>query len=460
MPAMRRSVSCKTFHCIGALGAASLMIFLWGCASGPEDVAKDWCNTIRAEQVIPVYPLTEDLMPGDVFLVQRSIANQQDDYKAKGFLPLDDHQHRFDNIQYSEMYFDGYWKDPYGAVPHARPATRSDAAVIATQPSEEYLTQITAPRAAFPSYTFTLTRGGGMGVAVPVDGIPIGFNYLAADKATGSVTLLDAHTYAADSYDLYSKLEQWADQPDVAQNLKQAAAVSQDKQIYLRVVTRVYLVGGVAVSLTRASNSGAQLTGGNAPAAQSITPDETDVLQKLSAASNLGKVGGQVNYTQASTLGVSMNETFDFPLVIGYLGFDVAVDSRGNLGPRIPTFDVLEHQATPPPAQAGNFTPEQQRYGVQQQALKAMEAESNGKTLVLEFLAAFATKIQNPIFQPLGAQATALLSKSPPPADFDSQVDALVSQFWTDSDTYVGQAPNQNYDIYSTAFDQAFTNSK
>jgi len=39
-----------------------------------ERVAKDWCLTIRASQVIPVYPLTEDLQPGDVFLVQTAAA--------------------------------------------------------------------------------------------------------------------------------------------------------------------------------------------------------------------------------------------------------------------------------------------------------------------------------------------------------------------------------------------------
>lgn len=29
-----------------------------------EQVAKDWSMTIRASQVIPVFPLTEDLQPG------------------------------------------------------------------------------------------------------------------------------------------------------------------------------------------------------------------------------------------------------------------------------------------------------------------------------------------------------------------------------------------------------------
>ena len=46
---------------------------LCGCRTTESQlarVAKDWCLTIRSSQVLPVYPLTEDLQPGDVFAVQ------------------------------------------------------------------------------------------------------------------------------------------------------------------------------------------------------------------------------------------------------------------------------------------------------------------------------------------------------------------------------------------------------
>jgi hypothetical protein len=47
---------------------------LSGCSYEQQvrNVARDWCMTIRASQVIPVYPLTEDLQPGDIFLVTSS----------------------------------------------------------------------------------------------------------------------------------------------------------------------------------------------------------------------------------------------------------------------------------------------------------------------------------------------------------------------------------------------------
>ena len=88
--------------------AASLMA---GCNSLPrskdqelEQVAKDWSMTIRASQVIPVYPLTEDLQPGDVFLVQVPIEQQQQVYKEKGFLPLDNLVDRITPGGYCKFY--------------------------------------------------------------------------------------------------------------------------------------------------------------------------------------------------------------------------------------------------------------------------------------------------------------------------------------------------------------------
>ena len=58
------------------VGSLCMMLVLCsGCADylarkRMEGVAKGWCETIRASQVVPVYPLTQDLLVGDVFLVQ------------------------------------------------------------------------------------------------------------------------------------------------------------------------------------------------------------------------------------------------------------------------------------------------------------------------------------------------------------------------------------------------------
>ena len=70
------------------------------CAASKQDqverVAKDWCMTIRASQVMPVYPLTQDIQPGDVFLVQLTIDQQQKAWEEQGYLPLDNHLARLE----------------------------------------------------------------------------------------------------------------------------------------------------------------------------------------------------------------------------------------------------------------------------------------------------------------------------------------------------------------------------
>jgi hypothetical protein len=77
-------------------------------------MAKDWCLTIRASQVIPIYPLSEDLEPGDVFLVTTPIQTQAEQYKENGFLPLDMHLVRLDGLDYEKFY-----RKSYGTTGHA-----------------------------------------------------------------------------------------------------------------------------------------------------------------------------------------------------------------------------------------------------------------------------------------------------------------------------------------------------
>src|ERR1043166_2039508 len=58
------------------LCAALMIAVSTGCMNQEKndqlsEVAKGWCRTIRASQVIPVYPLTEDVQVGDLFIMQR-----------------------------------------------------------------------------------------------------------------------------------------------------------------------------------------------------------------------------------------------------------------------------------------------------------------------------------------------------------------------------------------------------
>ena len=81
-------------------------------------VAKDWSLVVRASQVIPVYPLTEDILPGDVFLVRTRIEDQIKVYEAKGFLPLDQLLVRLQPNNYAAFYLGSYGIGTFTNTPY------------------------------------------------------------------------------------------------------------------------------------------------------------------------------------------------------------------------------------------------------------------------------------------------------------------------------------------------------
>jgi hypothetical protein len=304
-----------------------------------EHVAKDWCLTIRASQVLPVYPLNEDVEPGDVFLVDTSLADQARVYEERGFLPLDQLVTRLRDLPYREFYRDGYFENPYGKVPHDRPAA-------GTSPS--------APKVAFPSYAFHVEKSGGLKLALPLSGVPIGLGLLGSSSAQGSVTIRDGSTYAIDGESLARKLYAWWSADADLRETFGAIARDTGKPIYLRVVTRVFLARGVTVSLVSLESQGAGLDAGVPPQVelQKIAMDEPDLAPKAAAAYRDalaaigGPPGGSVRLVQASSRAVTMDEDFERPLVLGYLGFDVRVFEDGSLSTPVPSFATVAGGST------------------------------------------------------------------------------------------------------------------
>ena len=364
------------------------LIFLdCGCASylarkRLEGVAKGWCETIRASQVIPVYPLTEDLVPGDVFLVQTTIASQAKLYEQKGFLALDDHRTRLKGIVYSNMYFDGYFKDEFGNTPHSISNLAGAGAITNVNATNARLSSVVAPRAAFPTYNFSATSGTGLSLAIPIHGVPVGLNFLNTDKVNGSVTIADSKTYAADEQQLYKHLQNWTEKDEVRSMLSETVRKSDGNPIYLRVVSRVYLTGSVIVSLNNASSTGAGLKAGNAPKISlmdtngNLNTNYQGILNALNAqgsnVTSMADAGGAVQYVGISDSSVSLAEAFDRPLVVGYLGFDVPVYNGGAIGMPVPTFQRLNGRIATQPDQVGDLTIEQAEARVNLAALDGL----------------------------------------------------------------------------------------
>lgn len=308
-----------------------------------ERVAKDWSQTIRASQVIPIYPLSEDVQPGDVFLVTSTIEQQHEDYLERGYLPLTNHVARIDPDGYVPFYAQSF---------AAKDLPKSWLNV--GQPSSF----TSAPGAAFPTYSFSVKSGQAFSGALPIQGVPVGLSLLGASAATGSVTIADARTYGVDMISLHRQVEAWA-----ARNATFLAAYASEEKAerYLRVVTRVYLTGRLEVSLNASSSSSAGLDVGAPKPAEIpalavgssdgpvVVPDNYEkALDGLNKGLAIDAApGASLKVTAASGNSVSLSEKFPRPVVIGYLGFDVRIGAGGALGPPMPTHAVLESGARP-----------------------------------------------------------------------------------------------------------------
>jgi hypothetical protein len=344
-------------HAVGLATFATFAMFCTGCASSRNEVqkaAKDWCMTIRGSQVIPVYPLTEDIQPGDIFLVQVPIDKQQQLYEQNGFLALDNHLDRMNPTNYAKFYDHSFFgKDQTYDLPRdwIRPTGTNQSWQL-------------APHAAFPSYSFTVRNGAGMNLAVPVQGVPVGLSLLASDAASGTIEIKDAYTMGVDTISLYQQLETWANRNA---DFLGYFGPSGKQTNFLRVVTRIYATGKMSVSLKDASSRSGGLDVGvpkpvnllvpALPANSTNTSEAalqnytngwntlSQIVQAAGAAKDAaGNIlpGGSLRLTAASTRSVSMDESFTPPIVFGYLGFDCAIATNGELGAPIPTYAILD----------------------------------------------------------------------------------------------------------------------
>ena len=330
-----------------------------GCARAMSDrelqrVARDWSMVIRASQIIPVYPLTEDLQPGDIFLVQVTVDEQAKIYRQRGFLPLDNLIFRLNPRGY-----EGFYRQSFEAGGAQRPLPKE---WLTPGKSEAW---VLAPNASFPTYAFSARRGGGFNVALPVQGIPVGLSLLGGDATQGTITIAEARTYGVDTISLHDDVRRWA---EANQAFLKFYGSDGDRPNYLRVVSRVYLTGRINVALQSSQSGGATLSGGASKPVDLVAPTAggdpqkntldayTSNIEKLNSmiekamervgGSNLAP-GGTVKVVAASSGSITLAEDFARPLVIGYLGFDMAIGPGGVLGPPMPTHAVLERGVSP-----------------------------------------------------------------------------------------------------------------
>ena len=305
-----------------------------------EKVAKDWSLVIRASQVIPVYPLSEDLRPGDVLLVSTPLEEQVQVYRDKGFLPLDQHLVRLDQSVVNTAIREFYEPGLGTVAPSPASATPEPAAGFVNG------FPVRPRHAAFPSYQFSVRTGSGASLAIPLQGVPLALGLMQSQSASGTVTISDAFTYGLDNMRMAEIAKDWASRnASFLQNYQPGPGLDN---YYLRIVSRVYLAGGASVTVKNDEALRAQAGVGAAGSPDTYSeggglPSEVRERGATRPEDLSGQqfAEGHVTIETASSRAVTMTERFKTPLVVGYVGFDMPIMENGELGDPIPTRDRL-----------------------------------------------------------------------------------------------------------------------
>jgi hypothetical protein len=324
------------------------IILLQGCSLLPDDrsvqsqlqqVAKEWCMTIRASQMLCTFPLTEDVQVGDLYVVSTPIEEEVRQYHTRGFLPFDLLLWRLQPDGFEQMYRGYYDTQGFTSVIPHQWQFPADAAAGATA-------WASAPGAGFPTYGFSVKRGDRLDLALPLQSVSLGMSLMNAESATGSVAIDDASTYGVPVGILDRQVDEWASSAEGRRALARYAPGTMT-QYYLRVVARVYVAAKFNVALRNGdANTAADTSSpiGTTPPAAALVPSTTTSTAAAPVTITKGTPGGSIRIAAASRNSVSMSETFPRPLVIGYVAFDRPISPGGVLGPSVPTFQRLERR--------------------------------------------------------------------------------------------------------------------
>jgi hypothetical protein len=318
-----------------------------------ESTAKDWALTVRASQVIPVYPLTEDLQPGDVLLVTTPIGDQIKVYTERGYLPLDQHLIRLYPDGYPGFYSDGR----YGVDPSDKPPKPWWSTVKEGDKTVDKWDL--APHVSFPSYQFSVNTSLGLSAAIPIQGIPVAMGLMNTSSASGAVSFTDAYSYGLDIYHMWQCIRDWAAGLEARQMLRTYAPQKPGSYQFLRVITRVYVVRGIDVTVNNDASMGANAgladhspisTLGSTTQGSSAESYKNmlDAINTMVSNSASLTPGAQLKFVSATSRTTALKETFSRPLVIGYIGFDLPILDGGYLGGPISTLEQLKGAAIKP----------------------------------------------------------------------------------------------------------------
>jgi hypothetical protein len=305
-------------------------------------IARDWCQLITASQIIPLYPLTQDIQPGDVMLVTTAIENQREDFENNGYLKLDQLLYRMHpSIEDYRSFYNGRYN--YSSI-----GANSSADIN----NYQSISWDNLPLAFFPSYNFKVKTTIDAGLVLPVKGVPLAMSLSDTKEADGQLSIHKAHTYGIDSKLLYDSLVTWASDnrwflQSYEPRVRKGIFGKHTDTTFLRVVSRVYAIDSLNVSLKSKSNSKPNLNNDKNSTAANNKGFSSDLMNKVS------EISPRVSIIAESERNVFMTESFPEPIIVGYIGFDVPILKDGFLGVPISTLNQLKDE---PRIETANIT--------------------------------------------------------------------------------------------------------
>jgi hypothetical protein len=164
-------------------------------------------------------------------------------------------------------------------------------------------------------------------------------------SASGTVTIADAYSYGLDNFRMEKLVRDWGNQHRM---LLRNYEPQNGQFHFLRVVSRVYVTGSVNVTINNDEATGAEAAVGADRPVQLMGIEEgatrenfTGAIEAINMIAADQLPGAKVKIALASSRSVTLNETFERPLVIGYVGFDLPIFVGGRLGGPISTLSQL-----------------------------------------------------------------------------------------------------------------------
>ncbi|MBV8047187.1 MAG: hypothetical protein JO171_08550 [Paludibacterium sp.] len=349
-----------------SLGAVSLLL---GCSSTDptQSVATSWGQELRQMQVEPVFPIREDIQPGDVFIL---CAGSDPTHPSKQVLPISTYWTRLDATTIKQLLEDYY------RTRLIMPINKVVGGQAASQPSIQQNTSASGTfthlqLVAFPDAMHASLDSRSLSALIPA-GVALGrFGISSQEVDSGSLSITSASYYGLPQAKIMPLVKEQIGpngelgREDFKKALDAKEAECQPLNLYAQavVVSEVFLANGIRLKLQSSKAATAQMQLNTVLSSGSTVANTLSTIQKLQAsaatagktqapAGNGGTASGQDAQTQAlsaavvslltgmessqenlpgvsgtittgSTGTISMDSIFTKPLVFGYRGVHI-----------------------------------------------------------------------------------------------------------------------------------------